>query len=120
MRARASSFLTIFAQTTKALGAVIAGAAAALVGGSQRPPVRLRLLQHNYCCALPGNPSIVEVSITVRADQVPGVRFQGFRISAAAQANLTGSQKLGFQAAQKDSEARRAKIDERRRTLVVR
>jgi len=28
MRARASSFLTIFAQTTKALGAVIAGAAA--------------------------------------------------------------------------------------------
>jgi predicted MFS family arabinose efflux permease len=32
MRGRASSFLTVFAQTTNALGAVIAGAAAALVG----------------------------------------------------------------------------------------
>jgi MFS family permease len=32
MRGRASSFLTIFAQATNALGAVIAGAAAALVG----------------------------------------------------------------------------------------
>ena len=34
MRGRASSFLTVFAQTTNALGAVIAGAAAALVGAS--------------------------------------------------------------------------------------
>jgi MFS family permease len=34
MRGRASSFLTIFAQATNALGAVIAGAAAALVGAS--------------------------------------------------------------------------------------
>jgi MFS family permease len=34
MRGRASSFLTIFAQATNALGAVIAGAAAALVGPS--------------------------------------------------------------------------------------
>jgi MFS family permease len=34
MRGRASSFLTIFAQGTNALGAVIAGAAAALVGAS--------------------------------------------------------------------------------------
>jgi MFS family permease len=32
MRGRASSFLTVFAQTTNALGAVIAGGAAALVG----------------------------------------------------------------------------------------
>jgi MFS family permease len=32
MRGRASSFLTVFAQTTNALGAIIAGAAAALVG----------------------------------------------------------------------------------------
>jgi MFS family permease len=34
MRGRASSFLTIFAQATNALGAVIAGVAAALVGAS--------------------------------------------------------------------------------------
>ena len=34
MRGRASSFLTVFAQATNALGAVIAGAAAALVGAS--------------------------------------------------------------------------------------
>jgi len=34
MRGRAASFLTVFAQTTNALGAVIAGAAAALVGAS--------------------------------------------------------------------------------------
>jgi MFS family permease len=34
MRGRASSFLTIFAQGTNALGAIIAGAAAALVGAS--------------------------------------------------------------------------------------
>jgi MFS family permease len=34
MRGRASSFLTVFAQTTNALGAVIAGAAAAVVGAS--------------------------------------------------------------------------------------
>ena len=34
MRGRASSFLTVFAQTTNAIGAVIAGAAAALVGAS--------------------------------------------------------------------------------------
>jgi MFS family permease len=34
MRGRASSFLTIFAQATNALGAVLAGAAAALVGAS--------------------------------------------------------------------------------------
>jgi MFS family permease len=34
MRGRASSFLTIFAQGTNALGAVLAGAAAALVGAS--------------------------------------------------------------------------------------
>jgi MFS family permease len=34
MRGRASSFLTVFAQTTNSLGAVIAGAGAALVGAS--------------------------------------------------------------------------------------
>jgi MFS family permease len=34
MRGRAASFLTVFAQTTNAVGAVIAGAAAALVGAS--------------------------------------------------------------------------------------
>jgi hypothetical protein len=34
MRGRAASLLTIFAQATNALGAVIAGAAAALVGAS--------------------------------------------------------------------------------------
>ncbi len=34
MRGRAASFLTVFAQTTNAIGAVIAGAAAALVGAS--------------------------------------------------------------------------------------
>ena len=32
MRGRATSFLTVFAQTTNALGAVIAGAGAALLG----------------------------------------------------------------------------------------
>ena len=36
MRGRASSFLTVFAQTTNALGAVIAGAAAALIGAPTR------------------------------------------------------------------------------------
>ena len=34
MRGRAASLLTVFAQATNALGAVIAGAAAALVGAS--------------------------------------------------------------------------------------
>jgi MFS family permease len=34
MRGRATSFLTVFAQTTNALGAVIAGAGAALIGAS--------------------------------------------------------------------------------------
>jgi predicted MFS family arabinose efflux permease len=34
MRGRATSFLTVFAQTTNALGAVIAGAGAALLGAS--------------------------------------------------------------------------------------
>jgi hypothetical protein len=34
MRGRAASFLTVFAQATNALGAVIAGAAAAMVGAS--------------------------------------------------------------------------------------
>ena len=34
MRGRAASFLTVFAQATNAMGAVIAGAAAALVGAS--------------------------------------------------------------------------------------
>jgi hypothetical protein len=32
MRGRATSFLTVFAQTTNAIGAVIAGAGAALLG----------------------------------------------------------------------------------------
>ena len=35
MRGRATSFLTVFAQTTNALGAVIAGAGAALLGAPQ-------------------------------------------------------------------------------------
>jgi MFS family permease len=34
MRGRASSFLTVFAQTTNALGAIIAGAGAALLGAA--------------------------------------------------------------------------------------
>jgi MFS family permease len=46
MRGRASSFLTIFAQATNALGAVIAGAAAALVGASNA------LLLGSVFCAL--------------------------------------------------------------------
>jgi MFS family permease len=46
MRGRASSFLTIFAQCTNALGAVLAGAAAALVGASNA------LLIGSVLCAL--------------------------------------------------------------------
>jgi MFS family permease len=46
MRGRASSFLTVFAQTTNALGAVIAGAGAALLGASNA-----LLLGSLLCCA---------------------------------------------------------------------
>lgn len=46
MRGRASSFLTVFAQTTNAIGAVIAGGAAALVGASNAV-----LLGSLLCCA---------------------------------------------------------------------
>ncbi|HWO42774.1 MAG TPA: MFS transporter [Candidatus Eisenbacteria bacterium] len=46
MRGRASSFLTVFAQTTNALGAVIAGAAAALLGAPNA------LLAGSALCAL--------------------------------------------------------------------
>jgi hypothetical protein len=46
MRGRAASFLTVFAQTTNAVGAVIAGAAAALVGAPNA------LLLGSVLCAL--------------------------------------------------------------------
>ncbi len=46
MRGRASSFLTVFAQTTNSLGAVIAGAGAALLGASNA------LLWGSFLCAL--------------------------------------------------------------------
>lgn len=46
MRGRASSFLTVFAQTTNSLGAVIAGAGAALLGASNA------LLWGSLLCAL--------------------------------------------------------------------
>ena len=61
MRGRASSFLTVFAQTTNALGAVIAGAAAALIGAPDA------LLLGSVLCAvlsrgLLGNPAVVGLS----------------------------------------------------------
>jgi MFS family permease len=46
MRGRASSFMTVFAQTTNALGAVIAGAGAALLGASNA-----LLVGSFLCCA---------------------------------------------------------------------
>ena len=56
MRGRASSFLTVFAQTTNALGAVIAGAAAALVGAPTRcysAPSLCSLTIIGVCWAIP-------------------------------------------------------------------
>jgi MFS family permease len=74
MRGRASSFLTIFAQATNALGAVIAGAAAALVGASNA--LLLGSMRRDYSRGLLGHPPIVEVSVRIGTwFRVSGVSF---------------------------------------------
>ena len=77
MRGRASSFLTVFAQTTNALGAVIAGAAAALVGASNALSARLCPLRRDYSWESAGRSrNCGIIGRTERPDQVSGVGFQ--------------------------------------------
>ena len=63
MRGRATSFLTVFAQTTNATGAVIAGAGAALLGAPNAALVGCRSLHPDDYRNLLGDSPAVALSL---------------------------------------------------------